>query len=807
MAEGSSVATAPSVRSLPETADVRSVGETNYRILAEHISDIIVRADTTGAILCISQACRALGYEPEELIGRSPAELVHPDDFPRFAANVAAVFSGEPVDRTVDREIRYRRKDGSWAWLEGNPRLIRDAFGRPAELLNVFRDITERKLAQIAAREADAERRANAQLFENAFLHAAIGMALVGLDGRFLKVNPAFCDLMGHGQQRMLTLDFQAITHPDDLAADLGLLGRLTTGQIPSYQMDKRYIRADGAVVWARLSVSMVTEPDGQPKHFIAQVQDQTAHRAAECALAQSELRFRRLADNAPDMIAESTLEGVMTYVSPACLATTGFTPEELIGRTFISLMHPEDGQAVLTMCQTVFASKGDVAPWPVEFRAEHKDGRPLWMECKPTLARDSETGLFTGLTDVIRDITTRKQLEADLRRTQTDAEAAAAVKGEFLANMSHEIRTSLTAILGFSGLLAERQGLDEVGRGHLQRVVTASQSLLSIVNDILNFSKLEAGCIDLAPRPVAPVEFTGDALNMFAPQADAKGLSLAFEVEGEPPAYVALDPDKVRQILFNLIGNAIKFTAAGGVRLRLGYDLASAKLRVAIEDTGPGIAETDQSKLFQRFAQVDGSSTRRHGGTGLGLAICRGLVETMGGRICVGSTIGKGSIFSFDISAPIAEAPPSAEESEDACAPLDGVRVLVIDDNAVNRELARAVLESAGADVTLAEDGEAGAARAAAWPFDVILLDRRMPGLDGPETLRRIRSAPGPNDAIPILAFSADVDLARLIGPGGFDDAIGKPVNPREMIQTVSRWTEWSEPGPGTKTADAAHA
>jgi len=761
-----------------------------YQMLAEHISDVIVQVDMAGVLRYVSPACRAFGYEPEELIGRHSADLVHPDDLARFSANAAQLFAGQPANSSVDREVRYRRKDGAWIWLDGNPRAILDELGRPVGLLNVFRDVTERR----RLKDIEAERNANVALFETAFHHAPIGMALVSLDGRFLRINAAFCDLLGYSAQKMLGLDFQTITHADDLSADLTLLEQLVSGDIPSYQMEKRYMRADGAFLLARLSVSMVTEADGRPKHFIAQVEDLTARRAAKLALAESEQRYRRLANNAPDMVSESTLDGVLTYVSPACQAVTGFTAEELVGRTAFSLMHPEDAEKVRAMCRTVLESKGAIAPWSIELRAQHKDGRALWLECKPTPAIDPDTGRFNALNDVVRDITQRKTLETELRRAQADAEAAAAVKGEFLANMSHEIRTPLTAILGFSTLLSERRVFDEIGRGHLDRVLTASQSLLSIVNDILDFSKLEAGRFDVTPRATRPVDFAHDALLMFTPQADAQGLALDFIAEGDLPDFVSLDPDRVRQILFNLIGNAIKFTREGSVRLRLRYEAAASRLHFAVEDTGSGISESDQAKLFQRFAQVDGSSTRQHGGTGLGLAICRGLSEAMGGEVRVRSIQGQGSVFSLYISAPEVEAPQSAGQAGAGHASLDGVRVLVVDDNPANRELARAVLEIAGAEVTLAVGGQDALRQAAVAPYDIILLDRRMPGMDGSETLRRIRAEPGPNESIPILAFSADVDLSELLGEGGFNDAVGKPIDAAVLIETISKWTQWND-------------
>ena len=926
MAEGSSI---PPVPALAEPEPDLDGGR--FRMLAESLSDVIVRADMDGMLLYVSPACRAWGYEPWELIGRASTDLVHPDDLERFNANTAQVFNGPVVDRGLDRAIRYRCKNGDYVWLEGNPQLIRDENGRPMELVNALRDvsdrrrvlqveaertrfealaktvagvgywhldaktgenswsdqmfaiyglapggtpevaqamavlhpddrtdsyrrlrlgfetgagwtnaltrvirpggeiryvegrgiaerddqgavvalfgtavdITERKRAELSALEAEARSRAETELFENAFNHAPIGMALVGLDGRFLRINTAFCDLVGHPEATMLGLDFQSITHPDDLDADLDLLARLTRGEIPSYQLEKRYRRADGALVWVRLSVSMVLDAAGAPKHYIAQVQDRTASRQAQQALALSEQRFRRLADNAPDMVSESKLDGTLTYVSPASVAITGFSPKELVGRNFTTVMHPEDAKTVLAMCRTVFESRGTIAPWPVEFRATHKDGSPIWLECKPTLATDPLTGRFVGLNDVVRDITARKALEADLRLARAEAEAAAAVKGEFLANMSHEIRTPLTAILGFAGLLAERDQMDDIGRGHLERVMTAGRSLLSIVNDVLDFSKLEAGKIEFAPRPVPLVDTAHDIMLMFAPQAEAKGLALDFIAEGDLPGHVSLDPDRLRQILFNLIGNAIKFTAEGGVRLRLAYAPALERVSVAVEDTGPGIGDADREKLFQRFAQVDGSTTRRHGGTGLGLAICHGLAEAMGGRISLETQLGLGSTFRVELPAPLAEAPPEVGEAGEE-ASLDGVRVLVVDDNPVNRELARVILEHVGAEVTVAADGESAVGLVFGLPFDVILLDRRMPGMDGSETLRQIRAEPGPNDGIPVLAFSADTDLAGLMGPGGFDDVVGKPIDAQALIETLLKWTAWAAPAPQPEAQDA---
>ncbi|MDP3747187.1 MAG: PAS domain S-box protein [Phenylobacterium sp.] len=1014
--------------------EAAAASEGRFRLMAENTTDIIVRGDMTGTLLYVSPSCRAYGYEPDELIGHSAFEHVHPDDLARITANSAPLLAGAAVDQNADRAHRFRTKAGDWVWLEGRPRLIRDAAGKAIEILNMFRDITERK-----AQEA---------LFENAFHHAAIGMALVGLDGSFLKINSAFCGIVGYSEPVMLGLDFQTITHPDDLEADLGLLGRLLAGEIPDYRMDKRYIHADGSLVWVRLSVSLVLETDGRPKYFVAQVEDLTAHRAAEdryrllaenagdmvslhdlsggfvycspssqrllgftpeemvgtaprdfaptedlpalmearvrmleaepgvpvqhlmrmrrkdgeliwaevnarvakgddgapiivsatrdvsariavqealeqktldleaaqtvaltanklmrtaeqvanmgywtwdvptgvgtwseeisrilgldhgdgpsfekiqalrhpddreaatqkfqaalttgeaidhdfriilpsgetrnllsrvivamedgrpksafgvmmditdqkraeAAVRDSDARYRLIAENSTDMIVTTDVTGRMTFATPSCLTVTGYTPEELLGLRVTDFIHPDDLDGVrASFARLARGETGERVRW----RGRHKsDDRWIWLESNPARlgsGAGSDDGYFV---DVIRDVTAQVAQEEALAQATVAAEAATAVKSEFLANMSHEIRTPLTAVIGFTGLLAERQDLDDDARTQVQRVVSASRALLSIVNDILDFSKLEAGQYEIAPRPTSPVECARAALLMFEPQADAKGLVLDFVAEGELPAAVALDPDRFRQILLNLIGNAIKFTERGSVRLRLRHE--AARLHVSVEDTGAGLTGDQRRQLFQRFSQVDASSTRRHGGTGLGLAICKGLVEAMGGEIGVRSRPGRGSSFFFSIGAPEVEAAVERGDGEAEAFSLDGVRVLVVDDNALNRELARAILQQLNAEVADAADGLAGLAAAQALPYDVILLDIRMPGLDGPATLARIRQEPGPNQDVPILAFSADADLQRFTRLG-FDGVVAKPIDPMTLITAIAEAVQWN--------------
>jgi len=311
---------------------------------------------------------------------------------------------------------------------------------------------------------------------------------------------------------------------------------------------------------------------------------------------------------------------------------------------------------------------------------------------------------------------------------------------------------------------------------------------LLCAVNDILDFSKLEAGQVTFRPEPVALQALTSTALNLFIPQAAAKDLALHLEDTTPPGLLITLDPDRLRQVLLNLVGNAVKFTVQGHVTLSAAYDEATERLSIEVRDTGPGIAPDRVDRLFKRFSQVDGSLNRGHGGTGLGLAICKGIVEAMGGEIAATSVVGEGSRFFLSVPAPRAQSAAAEVAAERQPEVRAGARVLVTDDHAANRELVRLFLAGIGAEITEAVDGEAAVEAASKHAFDVILMDLRMPKLDGIGAVTLIRGGAGPNRATPILAFTADAESAfdDRLQAVGFDGAVAKPVEPGRLIAAV---------------------
>jgi signal transduction histidine kinase len=453
---------------------------------------------------------------------------------------------------------------------------------------------------------------------------------------------------------------------------------------------------------------------------------------------------------------------------------------------------------------QMAFYDPAEREALAMRLRATAIDGRPFELAGRLTRADGSvrhvichgaaELGAGGEVATVfgaVMDVTEARSREEALLDAKLRAEAAAEAKAEFLANMSHEIRTPLTAINGFSNLLGELDGLPPQAGAYVRRVNAAGHTLLAVVNDILDFSKLEAGHVALDPRPFAVEPLFDDLAAMFAEQAREKGLVLSLEVAPGTPAAVNADADRLRQVVVNLVSNAIKFTDAGEVRVSVAHR-APGRLEVAVSDTGCGVPADKRERLFQRFSQVDGSISRRYGGTGLGLSICKGLVELMGGTIEMIPADGGGSIFRFEIAAARADLAPVADLGAGKRRTGGSARILVVDDLDVNRELVRAMLQAVGHQVVEARGGVEALRLASDQAFDLILMDLQMPGIDGFASARAIRELTGDNRDTPIIALSADVlpEHIDATADAGMNGHIGKPISAVELIGAVDRWS-----------------
>ena len=401
-------------------------------------------------------------------------------------------------------------------------------------------------------------------------------------------------------------------------------------------------------------------------------------------------------------------------------------------------------------------------------------------------------------------DIDAHKRQELALNDAWRVAEAATAAKSGFLASVSHEIRTPMNGIVGVLNLL-KRESLSSEGRELLTEALGCSDMLSQLINDVLDFSKIEAGKLDLSPVATDPVAVVEGVLNLIRPQTDAKSIYLRSRCDlGMGPAEI--DPVRLRQCLFNMIGNAVKFTETGGVEVRLTASGAGAKrrLRCEIEDSGIGVPEAARATLFDRFQQADGGATRRFGGTGLGLAISRSLAQMMGGDLDFESEEGRGSTFWFEIKASPAELPDQIAEHDFSDAPLTGLRVLVVDDNRTNRIIGVKSLEALGAWAMAADSGRAAIEAVGRERFDLSLMDINMPEMDGLEATRRIRALGAFAAAIPVIALTADVmdHHQNTYLAAGMNGVVPKPFSPAQLLSEIARIAGAEDEAPTAKPA-----
>jgi signal transduction histidine kinase len=426
-------------------------------------------------------------------------------------------------------------------------------------------------------------------------------------------------------------------------------------------------------------------------------------------------------------------------------------------------------------------------------YRVITADGE-RWHSLAARRTPDPMTGELCVLVNEA-DITEEVEAQSALAEARERAEAAMAARQDFLANMSHELRTPLTSILGFADLLAASP-LDDEQRGRLDRIRDAGAVLLDTLNDVLDFSKLEAGGVNLENRPFALRELLAQTVGLFEAQAQAKTLDLSLRIDHACPEWLEGDRERLRQVLVNFLGNAVKFTGAGKVTLsaalRAGAAPGSARLELAVADTGVGVPAAMLDLVFDRFAQAGPEVSRTFGGTGLGLAISKEIIELMGGEIGVDSIAGQGARFWFVLDLPIAAAPErlAAEPASALARPL---RLLVADDNEANRELIGTLVRAAGHHAEVVADGVAALEAVRSGGYDVILMDVQMPLMDGLAATRAIRGLTGEAAVTPIIALTANVlpEQVAFYRSSGMDDHVGKPINPRDLLGKVSLWGE----------------
>ena len=588
--------------------------------------------------------------------------------------------------------------------------------------------------------------------------------------------------------------------HPDDNVMLTGLVERAaTTGQ--GYECRLRLTRPDGTERTTVAKAACELDEHGRITAVFGVFQDVTEAEEASRRMVESEQRHRLLADRATDIIITYGVNGLVTYVSPSIERVSGHLPQDVVGRPVTDLIHPDDVPGLAASFREFVKAPPDWSQRGVTYRGLVKDGGCRWFEARTSIIRDDE-GRVVEFQDLVRDVTETKRLEEALIEARDRAEAGARAKSEFLANMSHELRTPLTSVIGFSGLLQQSAALPETERRYADRIGTASEALLGVINDILDYSKLEAGAVQMEARAFDPRGLTQAAAAMVEGQCEVKGLTMAVVVAPDLPAALTGDEGRLRQVMLNFLANAAKFTAKGRVTLEASW--TGERLRIAVTDTGIGIAAEKIDTLFERFSQADNSTTRVYGGTGLGLSISRRLIEMMGGEIGAESQIGDGSTFWFEVPLTPAEAMVSEEQADGETVSPDGLRILMADDAAANRELVVAILGGMGVALETVEDGAQAVEAARDGGYDLILMDVHMPVMDGLDATRAIRALNGEAGRVPIIALTANVQPEQVLRcrEAGMDDHVGKPIQVAELLRVIAARLEQRA---GLKASEAA--
>ncbi len=613
-------------------------------------------------------------------------------------------------------------------------------------------------------------------------------LCTANFDGYFVHLNDAWERTLGWTKEELMSRPFIELVHPDDRERTQARKVAFARGERTPAAFTNRYRTKDGAWRWIEWSSRI----DHDACLIYAAARDVTERRAAERAHREAEERFRRaFEDSAIGMsVATVTANQIdpMLEANDALCRILGYPREELVGaRTIAELTHPDDRPA-LTRDQDALLG-GQIAVLRRELRVVRMDGGVRWVDLTTSVVRDGDGRSVFRLSQVL-DINDRKELDAARRRATERAVEAARLKSEFMANMSHELRTPLNGVLGMSELLLDTE-LTVEQREYGEALRASGAALRSVIDDVLDFSKIEAGRIQVDPTDFAVRDLLTHAAAVIAPQVRAKGLELIAWCDRHVPNTVRADSNRIRQVLTNLLGNALKFTAEGEIVAQASVEAATEDggvvLRFEVADTGIGIDAQALSRLFDPFSQAESSTNRRYGGTGLGLTISKQLVELLGGQMGVNSEPGSGSVFWFTV--PVERATTVA-----APAPaLDfaGTRALVVDDNETNRTILVAQLASWGMDADAAASADEalaalGSAAGAGRPYGLALLDFHMPGgMDGVQLAHAIRARPATQATKLILLTSmGQQGTAEELG---VDGALTKPVNPSALYDAIA--------------------
>jgi len=770
--------------------------------LIDATPDALVVVDKAGRIVRINQQLETMfGYERDELLGQM-LEVLLPERFQQGHTLHRANYFAQPCIRPmgVGQDLVARRKDGSEVSVEIS--LSPLTIGARTFAVSTIRDVTERKQMEVELAKKTGE-------LENFLENANVGIHRVGMDGVIQWANREELALFGYTAEEYIGHHITEF-HADQTSIQ-DILQRLSCGErLRDYFAPLKC--KDGSIKHVSINSSAL-RVDGKLVHTRCFTRDVTERKRAEMALRSSEERFRLIARASNDVLWDWDMLSNAVWWSDGLRETFGYDLSSFEGgiESWASRLHPDDLPGVQADIQRAIDSGGQA--WSAEYRFRHANGSYRYVFDRAYVVRNRE-GQAIRMVGAILDLTIRKEVEKALRVAKEEAEAATQAKTAFLATMSHEIRTPMNGVIGMTGLLLDTDLAPEQ-REYAETIRRSSDYLLELLNDILDLSKLEADKTNLEVINFDLRALVEDVGALLAERAHAKGIELCVLVQSDVPALLQGDPGRLRQILTNLVGNAVKFTEQGEVLVcvRLDEPLDGAvdvpvSLRFEVRDTGIGMTPAQCSKLFQPFSQADSSTTRKYGGTGLGLAICKQLTELLQGKIGVDSKPGEGSCFWFTVR--LVRQPEVAIPLPISQRVLQNRRVLIVDDRATNRIILEQQLLSQGMFPEAVADGLQAMVRlrrAAELkePFDLAILDAQMPEMDGWTLARRIKDDPAIESVrlvlLTSLAKRGDAQAARA---SGFAAYLTKPIRQAQLYDCLSLVLETQRASDGTADSGA---
>ena len=748
----------------------------------------------TGEIVWSDTYRTVFGFHPDIPASNDNwLKSLHPGD--REAAERAV---HNAMEQFADFDIEYRIlwPDDTEHWVSAKGKFFNGADGSPLLLEGVVIDITEHKHAEDEIRELNAnlerkveertaELRSSEEKFRSLVETTSDCIWEVDENGCFTFISPKFQEITGYPPEEFLGRSPVELTQDETVGSAGEKFLTALAGQQPVSSLEFSFRRSDGAQATMEVSGVPVFGPEGECRGMRGISRDMTSRKLIEIEREQYSILF----DTTPEMKCIIGPDGCFLKMNPAGIAKLGYPVSEILGQHFLKFVHPADRQRVLN--EVAQQASGSVAAI-LEDRLICEDGRMVWLSWRYFISHDG----FLYATAL--DISAQKQHERELEEARKVAEAANKAKSEFLSNMSHEIRTPMNGIIGMTQLLQYTE-LSVEQQGYLDTIELSSQNLLRLINDILDLSKVEAGKIELEQQGFGLRSVITDVVNTQTSLAYRKGLNIRTEVSAQVPDGLVGDQLRLKQIILNLLSNAIKFTTTGSITISvvvIQQTDSITTLKIGVTDNGIGISSEVMGKIFEPFTQADSSTTRNYGGTGLGLSISKQLAELMGGSILVESTEGVGSTFSVVIPfvvTSVASEPQHRRENDLSPITWDGppLRVLVVDDNEINLEIAAYMLRKVGIDFVSAGDGREALDAWEKVRFDLILMDIQMPVLNGIEATKLIREKEGRvGGHIPIIALTADAlrEEEEHILRQGFDGYVTKPVEFKILYAEIKR-------------------